>query len=81
VPILLVKGHFGSKSRCWRCGWKRKWSSGSPFEKSAHVLVESPVKQALLSKIQTNISCTLKTFEALCLNDVPVIKIFSAGQK
>jgi hypothetical protein len=37
---------------------KGRWSGGHPFEKSAHLLVESPVKKAFLSTIQADLSCT-----------------------
>jgi len=37
---------------------KGRWSGGRPFEKSSHLLVESPVKKAFLSTIQANLSCT-----------------------
>ncbi|MEK6558450.1 MAG: hypothetical protein AABZ14_09155 [Candidatus Margulisiibacteriota bacterium] len=46
---------------------KGRWSGGRPFEKSAHLLVESPVKKAFLSTIQADLSCTPQIFEALCL--------------
>jgi hypothetical protein len=37
---------------------KRRWNSDRSFEKSAHLLVESPVKRAFLSTIQAGLSCT-----------------------
>jgi hypothetical protein len=39
---------------------KGRWSSSRSFEKSAHLLVESPVKRAFLSTIQADLSCTLQ---------------------
>jgi hypothetical protein len=33
---------------------KGRWSSGRPFEKSAHLLVESPATKAFLSTIQAD---------------------------
>lgn len=47
---------------------KGRWSGGRPFEKSAYLLVESPVKMAFLSKIQTDLSCTPQILKALFLN-------------
>jgi hypothetical protein len=47
---------------------KGRWSSGRPFEKSAHLLVESPVKKAVLSRIQAGLSCTPQILKALCLD-------------
>jgi hypothetical protein len=38
---------------------KGRWSSGRSFEKSAHLLVESPVKRAFLSTIQAGLPSTL----------------------
>jgi hypothetical protein len=38
---------------------KGRWSGGGPFEKSDHLLVESPVKRAFFSTIQVGLSCTL----------------------
>jgi len=35
-----------------------RWIGGRSFEKSAHLLVESPVKKAFLSTIQADLSCT-----------------------
>jgi hypothetical protein len=35
-----------------------RWNSGRSFEKSAPLLVESPVKKAFLSTIQADLSCT-----------------------
>jgi hypothetical protein len=37
-----------------------RWSGGRPFEKSAHLLVESPVKKVFLSTIQADLSCTYR---------------------
>jgi hypothetical protein len=37
---------------------KERWSGDRPFEKSAHLLVELPVKKAFLSTIQANLSST-----------------------
>ena len=37
---------------------------GRLFEKSAHLLVESPVKKAFLSTIQADLTCTLTMLEA-----------------
>ena len=37
---------------------KGRWSGGRPFEKSAHLLVESPVKKAFLSTVQADLSST-----------------------
>jgi hypothetical protein len=36
---------------------KARWSGG-PLEKSAHLLVKSPVKKAFLSAIQADLYCT-----------------------
>jgi hypothetical protein len=55
---LLVNGYYASKSRGWRCDWEREVERGRPFEKSAHLLVESPVKKAFLSRFQADLSCT-----------------------
>ena len=58
--FLLVNGYFASKSKGWRWGWEGGWSGGRPFDKSAHLLVESPVEKAFLSTIHAVISCTLQ---------------------
>ena len=42
---------------------KGKWSGVRPFEKSAHFLVESPVKKAFVSTIQADLTCTLTMLE------------------
>jgi len=44
---------------------KGRWRSGRSFDKSDHLLVESPVKRAFLSTIQTALSCTLLFHDAL----------------
>jgi len=44
---------------------KGRWSGGRPFEKSAHLLVESPIKKAFLSTIQADLSCAPFFDEAL----------------
>ena len=44
---------------------KGRWNGGRPFEKSAHLLVESPVKKAFLSTIQADHSCTPLFHDAL----------------
>jgi hypothetical protein len=54
---------------------KGRWSGGHPFEKSAHLLVESPVKKAFLSTIQADLSCTRLFHDALNL-DVFIPGIF-----
>ena len=72
---MLVKGYsasvIASKNRGWRCYGENEVSSGSPFEKSVHLLlvpfrvVESPVKKACLSTIQADLSCTPQFMKAL----------------
>jgi hypothetical protein len=54
---------------------KGRWSGGRPFEKSAHLLVESPVKKAFLSTIQADLSITRLSHDALWL-DVFIPGIF-----
>jgi len=44
---------------------KGRWGSGRSFEKSAHLLVESPVERAFLSAIQAGLSCTPLFYDAL----------------
>jgi hypothetical protein len=44
---------------------KGRWSGVRHLEKSAHLLVESPVKKAFLSTIQADLSCTSLFYEAL----------------
>ena len=52
--FLLVKGYYASKSRFWRCGWERNVAQRPLFEKSAHLLVESPVKKAIPAFARTS---------------------------
>ena len=47
---------------------KGRWSSGRPFEKSAHLFVKSPVKKAFLSTIQADLFVTSPILKALCRN-------------
>jgi len=63
--LLLVKGYFGSKSRAGDAVWKGRWISVHSFEKSDHLLVESPIKKAFLNTIQTALSCTPLFHDAL----------------
>lgn len=60
--FLLVKGYLASylvrKEGVGDAIGRGRWCSGRPFEKSDHLLVESPVKKAFLSTIQANFSCT-----------------------
>jgi hypothetical protein len=44
------------------------WSSGRPFEKSAHILVELPVKKAALNRIQADLSFMPQILKALYLD-------------
>ena len=44
--FLLVKGYLDRKQGAGDAIGKGRWSGGRPFEKSAHLLVESPVKRA-----------------------------------
>jgi len=39
-----------------------------PFEQSAYLLVYSPVRKAVLSRIQAGLSCTPLFHDALCLD-------------
>jgi hypothetical protein len=52
------QGYFASKNRAGDAVGKGRWSRRRPFEKSAHLLVESPVRKAFLSTIQVDLSCT-----------------------
>jgi len=56
--FLLVKGYYASKAGAGDAVGKGRRSGGRPFEKSAHLWVESPVKKASLSTIQADLSCT-----------------------
>jgi len=57
--LLHVKGYLvHRKAGAGDAIGKGRWSGGRPFEKSAHLLVESPVKKAFLSTIQADLSCT-----------------------
>ena len=47
---------------------EREVEQRPPFEKSAHLLVESPVKKAILSTIQAGLSYTPLFHGALCLD-------------
>ena len=63
--FLLVKGYLDRKAGAGDAIGKGRWSSGRSFEKSAHLLVESPVKRAFLSTIQAGLSCTPLFHDAL----------------
>jgi hypothetical protein len=65
--FLLVKGYLASKSRAGDAIGKGRRGSGTLFEKSAHLLVESPAKRVFLSTIQAGLSCTPLFHEALGL--------------
>ena len=58
---MLVKGYFASelhqKAGAGDAIGGGRWIGGRSFEKSAHLLVESPGKMTFLSTIQTNLSC------------------------
>jgi hypothetical protein len=54
----ILHRYFASKSRGGDAVGKGRRSGGRPLEKSAHLLVESPVKKAFLSTIQADLSCT-----------------------
>ena len=75
---MFVKGYFASKSRAGDAVGKGRWSGGRSFEKSAHLLVESPVKRAFFSTIQADLSCTLflmRRYDCLC----PSVDVFIPG--
>jgi hypothetical protein len=63
-----MQGYFASKSRSWRWDWERDVSGVRPFEQSAYLLVCSPVRKAVLSRIQADLFCRPKILKALCLN-------------
>ena len=58
--FLLVKGYMDRKAGAGDAVGKGRWGSGRSFEKSAHLLVESPVKRAFLSTIQADLFFTMR---------------------
>jgi hypothetical protein len=57
--FLLAEGYLHQKTGAGDAIEKGRWSGGGSFDRSYHLLVESPVKKAFMSTIQTGFSDTL----------------------